>query len=141
MVVKSPPAITQLGNNWVEYGAANFPHLPIEELVKKDAEGKKLLAGLPAEILKLGRVDGKQVAMPWSLSNPVLYYNEDLFVKAGLNPAKPPRTWVEVREAARTIKEKTGNYGLYLQEPGDFWGGAAGPDRIQRSATSHEKRR
>jgi len=119
LAANAPPELTQLGNNWVEYGGANFPHLPIEDIL--DEEGRELLRMLPPPIVELGRRNGIQVAMPWSLSNPVLFYNKDLFAEAGLDPANPPQTWEEVREAARVIKERTGNFGLYIQEPGDFW--------------------
>jgi len=37
-----------------------------------------------------------------------LAYNRDLFGKAGLDPAKPPTTWDEVRTAAKAIQGKTG---------------------------------
>jgi sn-glycerol 3-phosphate transport system substrate-binding protein len=41
--------------------------------------------------------------MPWSLSNPILYFNKTAFVKAGLDPNKPPQTLAEVREYSRRI--------------------------------------
>jgi sn-glycerol 3-phosphate transport system substrate-binding protein len=36
----------------------------------------------------------------------VLWYNQDVFEKAGLDPAKPPATWPELVAAAETIKAK-----------------------------------
>jgi len=38
-------------------------------------------------------IDGKMLSMPFNSSTPVLYYNVDMFKKAGLNPEKPPVTW------------------------------------------------
>jgi len=119
LAANAPPELTQLGNNWVVFGAENVPILPIEDIL--DDEGRELLNRLPAPIVELGKHEGRQIAMPWSLSNPVLFYNADLFTQAGLDAANPPMTWEEVRRAALTIKEVTGNYGLYIQEPGDFW--------------------
>ncbi|MBE3562252.1 MAG: ABC transporter substrate-binding protein [Hydrogenibacillus schlegelii] len=117
-----PPAVAQIGYNFLRYAVENFPHLSIEEAASRDPEGQLFLADFLPNILDLGRVDGKLEGMPYSISNAILYYNADLFQKAGLDPEKPPKTWAEVREAARTIREKTGAYGLYLQEPSDFWG-------------------
>ena len=47
--------------------------------------------------------DGKMLSMPFNSSTPVLYYNVDAFKAAGLDPAKPPRTWPEVGEAAQKL--------------------------------------
>ncbi len=48
-------------------------------------------------------VQGKLRAMPWTISNPVLIYNPAAFRKAGLDPAKPPRTLAEVKEYSKRI--------------------------------------
>jgi sn-glycerol 3-phosphate transport system substrate-binding protein len=42
--------------------------------------------------------------MPFNSSSQVLYINDDAFKKAGLDPAKPPKTWPEVGEAAAKLK-------------------------------------
>ena len=41
--------------------------------------------------------------MPWSLSNPVLWYNRTAFTKAGLDPNKPPQTLAQVKEYSQKI--------------------------------------
>jgi sn-glycerol 3-phosphate transport system substrate-binding protein len=41
--------------------------------------------------------------MPWSLSNPILWYNKTAFVKAGLDPNRPPRTLAQVKEYSQKI--------------------------------------
>ncbi|MFC4010061.1 extracellular solute-binding protein [Nonomuraea purpurea] len=41
-----------------------------------------------------------------------LLYNRALFTKAGLDPDAPPKTWDEVRAAAKTIKAKAGAQGF-----------------------------
>lgn len=115
------PAVAQIGYNFLDYATANLPHLPVEEAAKKDPEGQAFLSNYLPNILNLGRVNGKLEGMPYSISNPVLYYNADMFRAAGLDHQNPPRTWAEVREMARIIKGKTGNYGLYVQEPSDNW--------------------
>jgi ABC-type glycerol-3-phosphate transport system substrate-binding protein len=51
-----------------------------------------------------------------------LVYNRALFEAAGLDPDAPPATWDEVREAAKTITEKTGQYG-FAQVTTDNQGG------------------
>lgn len=49
--------------------------------------------------------EGKLVSMPFNSSTPVFYYNKDAFKKAGLDPEKPPKTWEEVAEAGRKLRE------------------------------------
>ena len=58
--------------------------------------------------------DGTQWGVPIAFSTKALYWNKDLFAQAGLDPEKPPTTWAEEIEMAKTIKEKTGipGYGL-----------------------------
>ncbi len=55
---------------------------------------------------QVSRPDKAVYSMPWNNSNPVMYFNPDLLKKAGLKV--PPRTYPELREAARKIKAATG---------------------------------
>jgi sn-glycerol 3-phosphate transport system substrate-binding protein len=62
-------------------------------------------------------LSGKLYSMPFNTSNPILYYNKDLFKAAGLDPAKPPKTYEELKAAADAIT-KTGkatgaNFAIY----------------------------
>ncbi|MBB5869302.1 ABC-type glycerol-3-phosphate transport system substrate-binding protein [Allocatelliglobosispora scoriae] len=47
--------------------------------------------------------DGKVYGLPWTNYSMGLLYNRKLFTQAGLDPAAPPKTWEEVREAAKKI--------------------------------------
>jgi multiple sugar transport system substrate-binding protein len=49
---------------------------------------------------------GRAFALPWMLGTRALFINEDLFRKAGLNPAKPPATWAELLDDARRITQR-----------------------------------
>jgi sn-glycerol 3-phosphate transport system substrate-binding protein len=44
------------------------------------------------------------LSFPYNSSSPILYYNKDVFEKAGLDVNNPPKTWGEVFEAAKKIK-------------------------------------
>ncbi len=46
--------------------------------------------------------DGKLYSMPFNVSTPILYYNKDVFRKAGLGDT-PPVTWLDVEAASRKI--------------------------------------
>ncbi|MGR6467134.1 ABC transporter substrate-binding protein [Rhizobium sp. PAMB 3182] len=58
--------------------------------------------------------DGQQWGVPVAFSTKALYWNKDLFEKAGLDPETPPKTWQELYDMAKTIKEKTGTAGYGL---------------------------
>jgi sn-glycerol 3-phosphate transport system substrate-binding protein len=45
----------------------------------------------------------KLYGIPVNRSTPILYYNKQRFVAAGLDPAKPPQTWSEFRRAAKML--------------------------------------
>jgi len=47
--------------------------------------------------------DGKLLSMPFNSSTPVLYWNKELFQKAGLDPNVPPKTWPEVGEMGKKL--------------------------------------
>lgn len=69
-------------------------------LTKQQIDAKALFPVI-ADVVEDNR--GRLQALPLALSVPVLYYNRQTFRKAGLDPAKPPRTWWEVQEAAGKI--------------------------------------
>ncbi|WP_197677090.1 ABC transporter substrate-binding protein [Friedmanniella luteola] len=48
--------------------------------------------------------EGATYALPFTAEASALYYNKDLFEKAGLDPEKPPTTYAEIREAAQKIR-------------------------------------
>ena len=56
--------------------------------------------------------DGAIWAVPTQAYGMSLTYNRTLFEQAGLDPNNPPKTWDEVRTAAKTIAEKTGVAGF-----------------------------
>lgn len=51
---------------------------------------------------------GKTFGVPANAGSLVLWYNAELFTKAGLDPNKPPKTWDEFVTYAKAIKEKAG---------------------------------
>ncbi|WP_214411638.1 extracellular solute-binding protein [Sphaerisporangium fuscum] len=54
--------------------------------------------------------DGKVYGLPTDGYGMGLVYNKDVFTKAGLDPNNPPKTWAEVREAAKKISALGAGY-------------------------------
>jgi multiple sugar transport system substrate-binding protein len=69
---------------------------------------KNATSDIYPNLLTYGMYKGKLESLPASTNNLSLFYNKDLFRKAGLNPNKPPKTWDELRAAALAIS-KLGN--------------------------------
>lgn len=45
--------------------------------------------------------DGQMLSLPFNSSTPVLYYNQDMFAKAGIKA--PPKTWQEMESVSRKL--------------------------------------
>ena len=120
IAASDPPDVVQIGYLYTNYVRLNLPFVPTNDLAKKFG-GEKFLAQFRANILEQGQAEGVQVGLPYSLSNTMVYYNADLFKKAGLNPDAPPLSWAAWRSAAKLIKIRTGKFGLYINTLDDNW--------------------
>jgi len=85
---------------------------PVQTFIDKESYD---VSDLEPNLLAYYTVDGKQWSMPFNSSTPMLYFNKDAFIKAGLDPENPPRTWDEFADAARklTIKDASGTVTQY----------------------------
>ena len=116
------PDVVQMGWSYLNYAAENLKYQDINEAFEKSNDKNFLKDNFLPNVLALAQTDdGKQIGVPYSISVPVLYYNPEIFKAAGLDPANPPKTWNEVKAAAKQIKDKTGNMGFFMQEYADNW--------------------
>lgn len=106
-----PPDIAQIGWSKLAAAARTLPVTPVDQLAAPN-EVAAQLAGIAPQALAAGRIGGQQVAMPFLISTPTLFINADLFRRAGLDPARPPRTWDEVQQAGLAIARTTGAQGV-----------------------------
>lgn len=68
--------------------------------------------------------DGKIYAVPHKLDSSVLFYNKDLFKRAGLDPNKPPKSFDDIYNDAKAVKALGGDiHGFYF---GGNCGGCTG---------------
>jgi len=68
--------------------------------------------------------DGKVYGLPWRNYSMGLLYSKELFTKAGLDPANPPKTWADLRTAAQKIAalgDGTAGYGDYSKSNTGGW--------------------
>lgn len=86
---------------------------PIQTFVDKNDYD---LSQLEENIIGYYTIDDKLNSMPFNTSNPVLYYNKDMFKEAGLDPDNPPTTFEEVEEAAKKLTgdgKKGASFAMY----------------------------
>ena len=103
----TPVALAYVGSRTLKQFADSDLIVPV---TYTDAEK----AAYYPHILDTVTYNGQQWGIPTAFSTKAIYWNKDLFTKAGLDPNKPPATWDELLSDAKTIKEKTGvpGYGL-----------------------------
>lgn len=46
---------------------------------------------------------GRVYGVPWLAGTRILFYNRELFARAGLNPERPPQTWRQLYEASKAV--------------------------------------
>ncbi|NUR82745.1 MAG: extracellular solute-binding protein, partial [Nonomuraea sp.] len=76
----------------------------------------------PQVLRPLSDTAGQVYGVPQAPFAQGLVYNRALFTKAGLDPDKPPKTWDEVRAAAKAIAAKTGKAGFVHESKGNQGG-------------------
>ncbi|SHE80442.1 carbohydrate ABC transporter substrate-binding protein, CUT1 family [Marinitoga hydrogenitolerans DSM 16785] len=87
------PDVLELGSTWVSQFAADgaLKEVDVSDIVDQYNMWDPVI------------YKGKYYGYPWVLSTRILFYNKDLFKKAGLDPELPPRTWKELYDAAEKI--------------------------------------
>lgn len=93
-----PPDLCELGSTFLPGLVADST---LVDLSDRAAALRGSLTGWEISTYK-----GSVYAYPWMVGTRALFLNDDLFRKAGLDPAKPPETWAELLDAARTITER-----------------------------------
>ncbi|KAA9154336.1 ABC transporter substrate-binding protein [Amycolatopsis acidicola] len=116
LMVGKAPDVAQLTFGDLDYAVNKLKPKALEDLFGADAVQAAFGGTHPIHerARPLAQLNGKTYGMPYVFSTPVLFYNADLFRKAGLDPDKPPTTWAEVQQDALAIKAKAGADGAYL---------------------------
>ncbi|HEX2622629.1 MAG TPA: extracellular solute-binding protein, partial [Phototrophicaceae bacterium] len=100
----SAPSIVQVEEGLTQLAADSGLFTAISDLASEEQ-----LASLD-DVLPVVRnyytISDKIWSVPWNSSNPLLYYNRDMFTAAGLDPDTPPTTFEEVTAACDAIMAK-----------------------------------
>lgn len=93
-----------------EVGAADMmaersAYKPLYQLAAETRVPVDKEAYLPPAAAFYSDASGRLLALPFNSSTPVMYYNRNAFIKAGLDPEKPPKTWYELQPALIKLQE------------------------------------
>jgi sn-glycerol 3-phosphate transport system substrate-binding protein len=77
---------------------------PVHELLAETGVAINFDDYLPAVRGYYSLADGRMMAMPFNSSTAIVFYNKDMFRRAGLNPDQAPTTWAELRAAATRLR-------------------------------------
>ncbi|RWO41131.1 MAG: sugar ABC transporter substrate-binding protein [Mesorhizobium sp.] len=98
-----------IGTRWLIDFVQQDVAEPLDGYIKPDFKDRFIDTFLSPSIM-----DGKTYGLPIAASARAMYYNKELFEKAGI--AKPPATWTELQQDARKIKALgSGTFGFGLQ--------------------------
>lgn len=104
----NPPDLSQMYESWTAYYNLEKGKEGIISLDPFLAQSPDIqLDDIYPVFIQDNTWDGKIWSFPCTKSLPVLYYNKDMFKKAGLDPEKPPTTWDEFAAAGRKLTQDT----------------------------------
>ena len=90
------------------------------DIAKSDAD-KKWLSSFYPGLMENGTTLGKVWGVPFQRSTIVMYYNKDMFKKAGLDPEAPPATWDEMVQMGKKLTDKE-QWGVMIPSTGyPYW--------------------
>jgi sn-glycerol 3-phosphate transport system substrate-binding protein len=105
------PDVVQLEDDRTQEAIDTGSFLPVQSCMNA---AKYSTSDFLARPLAYWKVNGVQWAMPFSVSAPIVYYNQNAFTKAGLNPNNPPLTLPQMLSDAKTLKASGSGMGLVL---------------------------
>jgi len=100
----NPPTLAQVYENWT----ANFIDagaiVSLEPFIRgPQGFTQEDLEDIFPVFLEGGQFEGQMWTFPFNKGLPALYYNKEMFLKAGLDPESPPQTWSEFHDMARKL--------------------------------------
>jgi putative chitobiose transport system substrate-binding protein len=106
MQAKTAPDVANLNPDFAAQLAAKNAWLELDDKTVNGAS-KEYVAGM----WKANSLGGKTFGLPWYITTNITIYNQELFKKAGI--AQAPKTYQELAQVAKQIKEKTGKYAFF----------------------------
>jgi multiple sugar transport system substrate-binding protein len=91
------PDLLEVGSTWLPKFVAEGA---VEDITDRTEDLKEELM-----MWELATSSGRRFGVPWLVGSRVLFFNRDLFVRAGLSPDEPPVTWSDMKTASERIHD------------------------------------
>jgi len=114
---RAPALVTTPWSN-INFAVQGLQVAPLEKIGGNEA--RAVLANYKDEVLPLVTMNKQTVGLPLAFSCPVMYYNNDIMKKAGVDPAELFKDWDSFKRLGPKVKAVTGNPILGLGNNADW---------------------
>ncbi|GGM83122.1 ABC transporter substrate-binding protein [Dactylosporangium sucinum] len=105
------PDLMVISGEGAQFVHSNKLVLPINQYLEKDAEAKNLTGDIAKGLIDGFTVKGDVVTLTYGWNDMVVYYNTDVFKKAGIDPPKADWTWADFKATAKKLTADTNGDG------------------------------
>ena len=105
------PDLCELGSTW-------FPRFAAQGALADWSDSAGALAS-DYLLFDMTRSGGKTYGLPWLVGSRALFWNKELFAKAGVDTTREPETWPELLEAVRRVNALGGGVAGYGANAGE----------------------
>lgn len=112
---KTAPDVVNLNPKFASQLATRNAWLDLEPVVAPEVKTTylpKIWQASTIEVCQKSDCTEQTFGLPWYLTTTITIYNQKLLDAAKIE--NPPQTYVELAEAAKTVKEKTGKYAFFI---------------------------
>ena len=98
----NPPDIVQIFDvGTATMMSAKGAYVPVHSLMANEKIAFSTKQFIPAAASYYSDAKGRLVSMPFNSSTPVIFYNKDMFAKAGV---QPPKTWTDMAAVGKKLR-------------------------------------
>ncbi len=112
---RTAPDVVNLNPKFASQLATRNAWLDLEKVVTPEVKATylpKIWQASTIEVCQARDCNEQTFGLPWYLTTTITIYNQELLTTAGIK--EPPQTYIELAQAAKTIKEKTGKYAFFV---------------------------
>lgn len=112
---KTAPDVVNLNPKFASQLAVRNAWLDLSQVIPPQVQASylpKIWQASTMEVCQENNCREQTFGIPWYLTTTITIYNQKLLNTAGIS--QPPKTYQELAEVARIIKEKTGKYAFFI---------------------------